>query len=95
MPEQNPAGDRIHVYTVNAGQPRLEGTPISLDRATCQNAHMLTLSGDGNTGFLVCEGDHVGPGTFTFLDLRTPAVTSSTALGVFPDGLALIPPSTP
>jgi hypothetical protein len=95
VPEQNPAGDRVHVYSVVTGQPRVEGTAIALDRATCLNAHMLTLSADGASGFLVCEGDHVGPGTFTFLDLRAPAVTSSTPLGVFPDGLVLIPPSTP
>jgi hypothetical protein len=95
VPEQNPAGDRIHVYTAVASQPRTEATPIALDRATCLNAHMLTLSADGNTGYLVCEGDHSGPGTFTFLDLRTPAVTASTPLGVFPDGLVLIPASTP
>jgi hypothetical protein len=96
VPEQNPAGDKVHVYTATTGQPRVEGAPIALDRSTCLNAHMLTLSGDGNTGFLVCEGDHVGPGTFTFLDLRAPpAVTASTPLGVFPDGLVLIPPSSP
>ena len=35
------------------------------------------------------------PGTFTFLDLRTPATLASTPLGVFPDGLVLIPPVSP
>jgi hypothetical protein len=97
VPEQNLAGgDKIHVYTAGAGQPRVEGPSISLDRATCLNAHMFTLSSDGTTGYLVCEGDHVGPGTFTFLDLRaTPTILSSVQLGVFPDGLVLIPPSSP
>jgi YVTN family beta-propeller protein len=97
VPEQNPAvGDRIHVYTTTAGEPRTEGNPILLDRAICLNAHMISLSSDGDTGYLVCEGDHVGPGTFSFLDLRTTTATSpaisSTQLGVFPDGLVLIPP---
>jgi len=95
VPEQNPAGDRVHVYSAVAGQARAEGPPIALDRTACLNAHMLALSADGNTGYLVCEGDHVGPGTFAFLDLRTPAVTASTPLGVFPDGLVLIPPGAP
>jgi DNA-binding beta-propeller fold protein YncE len=95
VPEQNPgnpAANRIHVYTAGAGQPRVEGTPILLDPATCLNAHMISLSSDGNTGYLVCEGDHVGPGTFTFLDLSMKTVISSAQLGVFPDGLVLIPP---
>src|SRR5207237_567295 len=95
VPEQNPGGDKIHVYTATAGQPRVEGPGSALPPATCLNAHMLTLSADGATGYLVCEGDHVGPGTFTFLDLRTPATLASTPLGVFPDGLVLIPPVSP
>jgi hypothetical protein len=95
VPEQNPGGDKVHVYTATAGQPRLEATPIGLDRKSCLNAHMMTLSADGNTGYLVCEGDHVGPGTFTFLDLRSSSIIASTPLGVFPDGLVLIPQVTP
>jgi DNA-binding beta-propeller fold protein YncE len=44
VPEQNPTlGDKIHVYTTTAGQPRVEGKPILLDRATCLNAHMISL----------------------------------------------------
>ncbi|MFL5418705.1 MAG: hypothetical protein ACJ78Y_22085, partial [Myxococcales bacterium] len=93
VPEQNPtAGDKIHVYTTTARTSRVEGNPVLLDPATCRNAHMISLSSDGNTGYLVCEGDHVGPGTFTFLDLASRKVTSSAPLGVFPDGLVLIPP---
>ena len=95
VPEQNPAGDKVHVYTQATGQARVETQSIALDRKDCLNAHMLSLSADGNTGYLVCEGDHVGPGTFTFLDLRTPATLASTPLGVFPDGLVLIPPGSP
>lgn len=95
VPEQNPAGDKIHVYTAGAGLARTEAPPIALDRSTCLNAHMITLSADGTTGYLVCEGDHVGPGTFTFLDLRSDTAVSSVQLGVFPDGLVLIPPSSP
>jgi len=95
VPEQNPAGDKVHVYSVTAGQARLEPPAIVLDRQNCLNAHMMTLSTDGSTGYLVCEGDHVGPGTFTFLDLRSSAIMSSTPLGVFPDGLVLIPQGTP
>ena len=91
VPEQNPNGDKVHVYTPAA----VETQSIALDRGACLNAHMLALSADGNTGYLVCEGDHTGPGSFAFLDLRTPAVTASTPLGIFPDGLVLIPPGAP
>ena len=96
VPEQSPTtGDKVHVYTQAAGQPRLEAPFIALERKDCLNPHMLALSAGGDTGYLVCEGDHVGPGSFTFLDLRTPATLASAPLGVFPDGLVLIPAGSP
>ena len=55
---------------------------------------MLNLSADGNMGYLVCEGDHAGPGSFVFVDLQSNSVVSSSALGVFPDGMTLVPAGT-
>jgi hypothetical protein len=89
VPIQSPAGDHVLVY-----QPQPRGTPpvqmgdFVLDRADCQNAHMLRT--DGNQGQLVCEGDHVNPGTFVWLDLAATKVIGSVKIGVFPDGLALV-----
>jgi hypothetical protein len=89
VPEQNPAGDNVRIF-----QPQPRGTQpmeigdIVFNRADCQNAHMLRV--DGNLGQLVCEGDHVNPGTFVWLDLDAKTVTGSVKLGVFPDGLALV-----
>jgi YVTN family beta-propeller protein len=93
VPEQGAAGDRLHVYDVTAGA-MTEREVIDLPRADCINAHMLEISGDGLRGWLICEGDHVGPGTFVTLDLTGASPPFSTPVGVFPDGLALVPPTT-
>jgi DNA-binding beta-propeller fold protein YncE len=89
VPEQGAAGDAIRIYQ---SQPRgtapLEIGAITLDRADCQKAHMLLA--DGTSGNLVCEGDHVNPGTFVWLNLDARAVVGSQKIGVFPDGLALV-----
>lgn len=52
---------------------------------------MLVGAQDNSTGYLVCEGDHAGPGSLTFVDFRSLSVISSIRLGVFPDGIALVP----
>jgi len=52
---------------------------------------MLALSGDERTAWGVCEGDHVGPGSLVTVDLVAGAPTGSTPLGVFPDGLVMVP----
>jgi DNA-binding beta-propeller fold protein YncE len=91
VPEQGAAGDAIRIY-----QPQPRGTPpmeigaITLDRADCQKAHMLLAQAP--KGYLVCEGDHVNPGSFVWLDLDARTVIGSKPVGVFPDGMALVPP---
>jgi YVTN family beta-propeller protein len=52
---------------------------------------MILLSTDDRLGYLVCEGDHIGPGSVVVIDLTTQAVTASVPVGVFPDGIALVP----
>jgi hypothetical protein len=52
---------------------------------------MMRVSDDGRRGHLVCEGDHIGPGDFLWLDLEQGSVLGSVPIGIFPDGLALIP----
>lgn len=92
VPEQGPCGDSLHVYQSGApGQPAPEVGRIRFARADCFNAHILNLSADAKTGYLVCEGDHLGPGSFAFLDLQALTTTLSVPLAVFPDGLALVP----
>ena len=92
VPEQGPGGDKVHALQPGKpGQAPLEVGLISLSRADCFNAHILNLSADGKTGYLVCEGDHVGPGSFVFLDLQSLTATSALPLAVFPDGMARVP----
>jgi DNA-binding beta-propeller fold protein YncE len=92
VPEQGGCGDVVHIY-----QPGAAGTAptlvdnILLPAGTCLNAHMMRVSEDGASAQLVCEGDHVGPGSLVFLDLRARTVVGSAPLGVFPDGLVLVP----
>lgn len=89
VPEQSLAGDDIRVLQPQArGMPPIEMGTIMFNRADCQNPHMLLI--DGNHGEAICEGDHVGPGTFVSLDLAANMVTGSVKLGVFPDGMALV-----
>jgi hypothetical protein len=93
VPEQGIAGDHVHVYQPQPrGMPPTELADLALDRADCQNAHMMLAA--GHLGQLVCEGasDHTKPGSFVWLDLDTPKVLGSAKLGVFPDGLALVRP---
>ncbi|MFM2153152.1 MAG: hypothetical protein RL199_1587 [Pseudomonadota bacterium] len=90
VPEQGAAGDRIHVFDVTDGAVAVREV-IELSRADCMNAHMMEISSDGRRGWLICEGDHVGPGSFVSLDLTGAAPPVAVPIGVFPDGLALVP----
>jgi hypothetical protein len=93
VPEQGGGcGDSVRVFgSGGPGQAPSTAGVIHFTRAECLNAHILNLSADGKTGYLVCEGDHVGPGSFAFLDLQTLTTTASVPLGVFPDGMVLVP----
>jgi DNA-binding beta-propeller fold protein YncE len=96
IPEQVGPGDAVHVYAPGAAgvaPERLGG--IELDPAQCLNAHMMLVDASGQRGYLICEGDHRGPGSFVWLDLPGQAVLGAVATGVFPDGLVLVPPRVP
>ena len=51
----------------------------------------MILAASEHSGYLVCEGNHTDPGTLVWLDLDGPAVVASASIGVFPDGLVLVP----
>jgi hypothetical protein len=46
---------------------------------------------DGGRGHVVCQGDGVRAGTYAAVDLAAPALLGSLPIGVFPDGLVLVP----
>jgi hypothetical protein len=93
IPEQVGPGDSIQVYSAGqrgeAPQRRYE---LPFERSQCLNAHMLRVEPDGKLAQLVCEGDHRGPGSFVWLDLEAKSVMGVEPIGVFPDGLAFVPP---
>jgi hypothetical protein len=85
VPEQG-CGDALDLYDLHGvGAGRIALTP-----AQCLNAHMILAAGDGATAWLVCEGDHIGPGSLVTIDLAHATVAAEVALGVFPDGLARV-----
>jgi len=92
VPEQAGPDDAVHIYGSGGRgvEPlRLDGIALQPDR--CLNAHMLLVAADGRRAQLICEGDHRGPGSFLWMDLEQRSVLGSTPIGVFPDGLAIIP----
>lgn len=95
VPEQGCAGfpaDAVRVYQPGGpGVAPTEVAQIPLSLSQCLNAHMLTISDDGRTAQLICEGDHRGAGSIVFLNLETSTVVSTATIGVFPDGLVLVP----
>jgi hypothetical protein len=93
VPEQG-CGDSVDGFT--GGGPGVAPAPasrIALAAAQCVNAHMVQAF--GATGYLVCEGDHLGPGSLVKLDLAAGGAAAGAALGVFPDGMALVPTRAP
>ncbi len=92
VPEQGKAGDFVQVLDpARPGEPPKIQATIALSPQDCLLAHMLLVSADGTRAHLVCEGDHTGPGSVVWLDLRTQSTLGSRPVGVFPDGLALVP----
>jgi len=90
--QQGAAGDFVRVYDVAAaGAAGVEAAPITLDRASCQNAHIIDIDAASNEARVVCEGDHARPGSMVFIDISAQSVTRSLPLGVFPDDIAVVP----
>jgi DNA-binding beta-propeller fold protein YncE len=58
----------------------------------CVNAHAVTLSHDGSTAFMVCEGDHTAPGTLVTYLVAALAAMSVTPVGVFADAVVRVRP---
>ncbi len=93
IPEQG-SGDSVRAYEVNGSQPANPVGQIAFSLSDCFNAHMVSVRANGD-GHLVCEGNHTGPGSFVFLDLQNMRMISSEPLGVFADGMALVPAARP
>ncbi|MHB8419511.1 MAG: YncE family protein [Myxococcales bacterium] len=65
---------------------------LSLPASDCIAPHQILLSGDGKTGAVLCEGDHLHGGQYVRLDLTSGTVISSTTIGIYPVEMTLLPP---
>jgi len=63
---------------------------IPLAPSGCLNVHQVELTPDDRHALVVCEGDHVGPGTFHVVDLAQRKVMKTVQVGIFPDSVALL-----
>lgn len=61
----------------------------AITKAECALPHVVKVAKDGRV-YLVCEGDHVGPGSVVELDRDTLAIKKRWTVGVYPDGLELV-----
>jgi hypothetical protein len=96
VPEQIGPGDAVLIYSAGApGEAPQRLGSIDFDPRQCLHAHMMLVDSDGQRGQLICEGDQRGPGSFVWLDLVAGTVLGAVPIGVFPDGLALVPPLLP
>uniref|UniRef100_UPI001C5917FA YncE family protein n=2 Tax=Pseudomonadati TaxID=3379134 RepID=UPI001C5917FA len=63
---------------------------VQLADAGCLNVHQVTLTPDERIGLVVCEGDHVGPGTLHAVDLTEGTVVGTVEVGIFPDSVSIL-----
>ncbi|CAM3738099.1 hypothetical protein G4177_01265 [Corallococcus sp. ZKHCc1 1396] len=63
---------------------------LELSQAGCLNVHQFMLTPDERHGLVVCEGDHVGPGTLHVVDVAEGTVVSTVRMGIFPDSVSLL-----
>lgn len=63
---------------------------VLLQTSDCVSPHVATLDPSGTHLLLVCEGDHVLPGTLVVFDLATLDVQHVLPLGVYPDGIQIV-----
>jgi DNA-binding beta-propeller fold protein YncE len=85
MPYQNE--DAIAI--IDAATSGVQGR-IPLAPSGCLNVHQVELTPDERHALVVCEGDHVGPGTFHVVDLAAKQVVKTVQVGIFPDSVAIV-----
>ena len=84
------------VVSIIDTQTAKEKARIALPPSACLAAHAALISPDDSTAYIVCEGDRVQRrGTVVAIDLVSRAVTGSVEVGLYPDGIARLPPAPP
>ncbi|WP_224244936.1 YncE family protein [Hyalangium gracile] len=82
--------ESIAVIDPELASPSYIPPEIPLAPSGCLNIHQVMLTPDERHGLVVCEGDHVGPGTFHVVDLAERKVVKTVQVGIFPDSVALL-----
>ncbi|MEW5854814.1 MAG: hypothetical protein AB2A00_38920 [Myxococcota bacterium] len=85
-----PIRESASVALVDTTTLELARPILTMGPETCENAHALEPSPDGTHTFLVCEGDHRGPGTVVTLATAVLAVVRATPVGVYPDAVKVV-----
>jgi DNA-binding beta-propeller fold protein YncE len=82
--------EAIAVIDPALASPAYRPTEIPLAPSGCVNVHQVELTPDERHALVVCEGDHVGPGTFHVVDLAEKKVVKTVQVGIFPDSVAIL-----
>jgi DNA-binding beta-propeller fold protein YncE len=82
--------DSIAIIDPALANPAYVPPEIPLAPSGCLNVHQLALTPDERYALVVCEGDHVGPGTFHVVDLTEKKVLKTVQVGIFPDSVAIL-----
>jgi hypothetical protein len=84
--------ERLHAYGAPVGSaPIPEMASASMTPADCARARAVTVAPDELAAYLICEGNHSAPGSLVWFDLAPLTMKKSAALGLFPDGIVLVP----
>jgi DNA-binding beta-propeller fold protein YncE len=78
------------IAVIDPATPNTVLAEIPLAPSGCLNIHQVELTPDERHALVVCEGDHVGPGTFHVVDLAEKKVVKTVQVGIFPDSVALL-----
>ncbi|WP_169848616.1 hypothetical protein [Corallococcus exiguus] len=78
------------IAIIDAAHPEAVPGEIPLSPSGCLNVHQLMLTPDERHALVVCEGDHVGPGTLHVVSLEERRVVKTVQVGLFPDSVALL-----
>lgn len=77
------------IAIIDAATSVIQGN-IPLSPSGCLNVHQVELTPDERHALVVCEGDHVGPGSFHVVDLAAKRVVKTVQVGIFPDSVAVV-----
>lgn len=70
----------------------LQKRVLPLPPSICVFAHAFVLTPDGQTGVLVCEGNHPkSPGSIVYVNVPAFTIIGSVTVGMFSDGAAWLP----